>query len=117
MTLSERLDYLLRKLPDERGKFSEIAKKIGVSKQTFDKYKSGKIKNIPSNVIELLADTLHVTPSYLLGWEDYNLLPPEMFTDTVFREKIKKLHTLKDEHKQAVYVNIDFFYNQEKRHN
>lgn len=47
----------------------EIAQKIGVSKQTINRYEHGVISNIPSDKIELLADALGTTPAYLMGWE------------------------------------------------
>ena len=46
-----------------------LADLIGESKQTLYKYKNGIISNIPSNKIEALADALHVTPGWIMGWE------------------------------------------------
>ena len=48
----------------------ELAKRIGVSKQTLYKYENGIITNIPSDKIELLANALDTTPGYLMGWDD-----------------------------------------------
>lgn len=62
----------------------DIAKKIGVSKQTVQKYENGIITNIPSDKIEIMATMLKTTPSILMGWEDIptnisNILPlPKM---------------------------------------
>lgn len=47
----------------------EIAKIVGVSRQTIQRYESGIINNIPSDKIELLAFALRTTPAYLMGWE------------------------------------------------
>lgn len=47
----------------------ELAKKIGVSKQSLYKYENGIITNIPSDKIELLANVLRTTPGFLMGWE------------------------------------------------
>lgn len=47
----------------------DVAKKIGVSKQTVQKYESGIITNIPSDKIEMVADYLKTTPAKLMGWE------------------------------------------------
>ncbi|CUO12556.1 XRE family transcriptional regulator [Muricomes sp. OA1] len=47
----------------------EVAKFVGVSRQTIQKYESGVISNIPSDKIESLAFALRTTPSYLMGWE------------------------------------------------
>ena len=47
----------------------DIAKRIGVSKQTVQKYESGVIANIPSDKIEMVAEILKTTPAKLMGWE------------------------------------------------
>lgn len=48
----------------------DIAKKIGTSKQTIQRYEAGIISNIPSDKIEALAKVLQITPAYLMGWEN-----------------------------------------------
>lgn len=48
----------------------ELAKNVGVSRQTIQRYESGIISNIPSDKIELMAKALQTTPSYLMGWEE-----------------------------------------------
>ena len=47
-----------------------LADKIDVSKQTLYKYENDIVTNIPSDKIEALADVLHTTPAYLMGWEE-----------------------------------------------
>ena len=47
----------------------ELAEKVGTSNQTIQRYESGKISNIPSDKIELLAKYLDTTPAKLMGWE------------------------------------------------
>lgn len=46
-----------------------LADKIGISKQQMYKYENGVITNIPSDKIEDIANALHCTPSYLMGWD------------------------------------------------
>lgn len=48
---------------------TELAEKIGVSKQTLYKYENSLITNIPSDKIELLARHLGSSPAVLMGWE------------------------------------------------
>lgn len=48
---------------------TDLAKRIGVSKQTLYKYESNIVTNIPSNIIEQIASILDVSPAYLMGWE------------------------------------------------
>lgn len=47
----------------------ELARAIGTSKQTIQRYESGVIGNIPSDKIEALAEALDVSPAYLMGWQ------------------------------------------------
>lgn len=48
----------------------DIAKKIGVSEATVQRYGSGSIKNIRQDKIAKLAAVLQITPAQLLGWEE-----------------------------------------------
>lgn len=67
MTVGERIKK-------EREKFNisqtELAQKIGVSKQTLYKYETNIITNIPSDTIERTANVLNCSPAYLMGWDD-----------------------------------------------
>lgn len=46
----------------------ELAKQIGVSKQTLYKYENDIVTNIPSDKIEAIAYVLDTTPAYIMGW-------------------------------------------------
>jgi len=48
----------------------EVAKAVGVSAPTIQRYESGDIKNIRKDKIKALADALQLTPTYLMGWEE-----------------------------------------------
>lgn len=48
---------------------TDLATSIGVSKQTLYKYENDIVTNIPSNIIELLADRLMCSPAYIMGWD------------------------------------------------
>ena len=47
---------------------TELADKVGISKQTLYKYENDIVTNIPSDKIEKIADHLDTTPNYLMGW-------------------------------------------------
>lgn len=47
----------------------DIAKKIGVSEATVQRYESGQIKNLRQDKIVRLSAALQITPAQLLGWE------------------------------------------------
>lgn len=48
----------------------ELSKKVGVSTPTIQRYESGEIKNVRRDKIQLLADALETTPSYLMDWTE-----------------------------------------------
>lgn len=72
MTIGERIKKLRMRYDISQVELSEM---IGISKQSLYKYENGVITNIPSDKIELLADVLHTTPSYLMGWENEQAQP------------------------------------------
>ncbi len=54
---------------------TNLAKKVGVSKQTLYKYETNVITNIPSNIIENIATVLNISPCILMGWTiDYGAI-------------------------------------------
>lgn len=69
----------------------DVSKIVGVTRQTIQKYESGIVSNIPSDKIELLAQALHTTPAYLMGWEEASL--EEQF-DNIFPIELKKFPLL-----------------------
>lgn len=67
MTVGERI----RNKREEIGvSQTELAKKVGISKQTLYKYETNIITNIPSNTIENIANILNLSPAILMGWEN-----------------------------------------------
>ena len=46
----------------------DLAEKIGKDRATIFRYEKGEIENMPLAVIYSLADALHVSPGYLMGW-------------------------------------------------
>lgn len=47
-----------------------LAGKIGKSPSTIYRYESGDISNVDSRSLEPIADALHTTPGYLMGWDE-----------------------------------------------
>lgn len=61
----------IRKFRKERDlTMEELGKRIGVSKQTIQRYESGEIVTIPYDKIYALASALSVSPGELMGFED-----------------------------------------------
>lgn len=48
---------------------AQLADIAGVKEATAQRWESGTIKTIKYETIEILADALHCTPSYLMGWD------------------------------------------------
>ena len=70
-----------RRIHSERLKkdmtLEDLAKIVGVSRQTLSRYETGVISNIPSDKIEQISEALNTTPAYLMGWESPEI--PEGF--------------------------------------
>ena len=71
MTIGERIKSLRE---SKRITQTELAEKLGTTKQNIYKYENGIITNIPSDKIELMAKCFEVSPGYIMGWEDENEL-------------------------------------------
>lgn len=48
----------------------QVGQKVGVGKSTVRKWETGMIANMRRDKIYALAEALHTTPAYLMGWED-----------------------------------------------
>lgn len=60
----------------------QVGNIVGVGKSTVRKWENGDIKNMGRDKIELLAQALGVTPGYLMGWNE---------TDVILHDIGKKL--------------------------
>lgn len=47
-----------------------LAAKLNKNRATIYRYESNEIENLPTTVLEPLAEILQTTPAYLMGWED-----------------------------------------------
>lgn len=68
----------------------EVSQKLGISKPTLQRYESGVISNIPSDRVEKLAKIFEITPSRLMGWDqfDQELNPNNKLTNDVYKSSI-----------------------------
>lgn len=67
MTFSKRMKIAREK---KGMTLQELGKRIGRTEATVQRYESGNIKNLKSDVIEQIAFHLDVNPAYLMGWID-----------------------------------------------
>ena len=66
MTIGERIKLKRR---EKHLTLEQVGSKIGVSKQTVQRYETGQIENIPLTRLSQLAKVLGTTPGYLMGWD------------------------------------------------
>ncbi len=69
----------------------DLALKCDISKQTLYKYENNIVTNIPLNKITDLAAALNVTESYLMGWEDAEIIIEMADTDVALSNMSKRL--------------------------
>lgn len=67
MTLGEKIRALRESLELTQ---TDLAKRVGITKQLLYKYENEIITNIPQNKVERLAIALHTSPTYLMGWTE-----------------------------------------------
>lgn len=109
----------IKSLREQKGMtLEELGDKVGVGKSTVRKWETGMIANMKRDKIAKLAKALEVSPSYLMDWEE-NLteqnsnLIPDILSDSILFEHIKKLMKLNKIHQQTIYDNIAYWYEKE----
>ena len=55
----------------------DVAEALHVNRATVYRYESADIEKIPITSIQPLADVLHCSPAYLMGWEERKTPPKE----------------------------------------
>ena len=68
--MSDINERLLLKIKEENLSYGDLAQLTGIPKSALQRYATGETKKIPLDRIELLAQALGTTASYLLGWTD-----------------------------------------------
>lgn len=96
MTKGKRIRHLRESLSISQ---TDLAKSVGISKQTLYKYENDIITNIPSDIIEKLAGKLRCSPAYIMGWDDQNQR---------ILEYAKRLSHLNDDQLETALKYIDF---------
>lgn len=94
MTKGERIKQRREELNMRQ---TELAKRAKISKQTLYKYERDIITNIPSDKLQRIADALDIEPSYLMGWDDVEILHDDnvmIFPDKETAEKVKDFSSM-----------------------
>lgn len=61
----------------------DIAKKVGVTKSTIQRYENGKINTIKIPVVESIALALNVNPAWIIGKSDVMELPKQKIPEII----------------------------------
>lgn len=87
---------LARKIRALRAKhdltLEQVAQQVGVGRSTVRKWETGLIANMRRDKIEKLAEALHTTPGYLMGWEsDDDSATPSLPSNVLPMPEMKKV--------------------------
>ena len=103
----------IKELRKQKGMtLAEVAKRIGVSESTMQRYESGKISKIKYETMENLANLFQVTPEYLMGWSDASSQQAKYFdavckyigqNDEKFQEIIIEYYKMSKDYKDKFY--------------
>ena len=69
--ISRRILALIRDLNISYG---ELAATTKIPKSALQRYATGETEKIPLDRLEAIAQALHTTPAYLMGWDLYTCL-------------------------------------------
>lgn len=88
--------------------YQDLSDATGISKSTLQRYETGFIKKVPINQMEVLAKALHVTPAYLMGWEESSPTPLPLTQQEEIH--IKKYRQLDADGRERVDYVLDMEY-------
>lgn len=67
MTVGDRIKLRRKELGINA---DQLAKALGVHRSTIFRYENGGIEKLPGDALIPIAEALHTTPAYLMGWEE-----------------------------------------------
>ena len=71
-------ERILDKITRENISYGELSKLTGIPKSVLQRYATGETKKIPVDSLQLIADALHTTAAYLMGWEAEPVYAPNI---------------------------------------
>lgn len=83
-----------------------LADLLGISRATYYRYESKDIEKIPISALVPLAKALHVTPAYLMGWEESSPTPLPLTQQE--ETLVKKYRQLDADGRDRIDRQIDF---------
>ena len=95
----------------------DLAEAIGKDRTTIYRYERGAIEKLPTNILVPIAEALHTTPAYLMGWDDDPMDYEEWLNDECHKipddawpeitdpqERAKKYYELKKAEEEDHYL-------------
>lgn len=67
MTIGQRIKAKRKEL---KLSAEELGERLGKDRSTIYRYEKGDIENLPLDILEPIAEALHTTPQFLMGWEE-----------------------------------------------
>lgn len=72
----------------------QLADLLNVHRTTIFRYEKGSIEKLPAGALEIIANALHTTPAYLMGWTDDPSMSNGKFQAEVYPVEIQKIPVL-----------------------
>lgn len=89
---------------------AEVGERIGVKKQTIQKYESGEVSNIPYEKLVALGEVFEVTPAYFftdnLNKSDYSVEFARLINKIKKDEKMREFITMFDKLSEEQKISI-----------
>ena len=83
----------------------DVARILKISRSTVFRYENGRIRKVPADILEKLAEILLTTPAYLIGNHDHYIDNTVKFEDNILlKETAYNYHT--DKPYQSSHKNI-----------
>lgn len=92
----------------------ELAQKLSIKRETIHKYENGIIKNIKYETIEKLAKIFNVTPQFLLGLSEKEIVIPSVEDLKNSIELFYQNKEISDESKDKFFKDIQELYFKER---
>lgn len=95
----------------------DMAKRIGVSEATVQRYESGKIEKVPYKAVVEYAKAFNAVPEYVMGWVDnrhqknpniYDLIADKDKADKARADMFKVKFTRENEYRKVELTNDEY---------
>lgn len=103
IVMKEISERILKAMQDAEMSYGELSKQTGIPKSALQRYATGTTEKLPLPRLEAIADALHISAAYLMGWSEET--PPasaEAVSDPTEQEVLEAFRQLSPEQQQLV---------------